>query len=65
MNKWETFKTKVSEHSEEIVGGVIITATVIGYAFLVRAAVKQVKLDNQVKKAQVTLYNQLIDQTKS
>jgi hypothetical protein len=61
MNKWETFKTYVSEHSDEIIGGAILTATVVGYAFLMKAAVKQIKLDNEVKRAQVTWINHQID----
>ena len=65
MNKWETLKTYVSEHQDEIVGGVIITAVTVGYAFLIKAAVKQYKLDNEVKRAQVTWINHQLDQSKS
>ena len=64
MNKWETIKTYVSDHQDEIVGGVIFTAVAVGYAFLMKAAIKQVKLDNEVKRAQVTWINQQIDQPK-
>jgi hypothetical protein len=65
MNKWETFKTKVSEHQDEIVGGVIFVAVAAGYALLIKAAVKQVKLDNEVKRAQVTWINHQIDNPKN
>lgn len=61
MNKWETIKTKVVEHKDEIIGGTILIATAVGYAFLMKAAVKQIKLDNEVKKAQVKWINHQIE----
>lgn len=61
MNKWTSFKQKVSDHSEEIVGGTIIVGTVALYAVFCGLVYKAAKDEQNVKKAQFQLLNNAIE----
>jgi hypothetical protein len=60
MNKWQSFKQKVSNHQEEIVGGTIIAGTVVLYAVFCGLVYKAAKQEHETKKAQMKLFQNAI-----
>jgi hypothetical protein len=52
---WQSFKNKVSDHSEEIVAGAVVVGTIAIYAGFCTLVYKAAKQEAEVKKAQVAL----------
>jgi hypothetical protein len=58
---WQSFKAKVSDHSEEIVAGAVVVGTVVIYGAICTFAYKAYKQDYELKKSQQQLFQNAIE----